>query len=135
MTLFCLPLLTDTFMKAHHSLVQPRAYRSQGEEGMQLQQWFVTNYSNSCHQDTVVHSAYKCTEIFSLDLIFARCQVTCPLLGTVDLGTYASLNLLGLEPQCSTIKGSVLFSTCCTQTVYTTTVCGTGPSRLTGKGV
>ena len=70
--------------------VYTRAYRPQRGRGhvtgivlcvpskIQIRQWFVTNYSNSCCLDCTMHTVDF--TIFSLDLNFARCLVTCPLL-------------------------------------------------------
>ena len=63
----------------------PRAYRPQRRRGhvtaivlcvpskIQIRQWFVTNYSNSCCLDCTMHTVDF--TIFSLDLNFARCLV------------------------------------------------------------
>ena len=45
---------------------------------IQTRQWFVTNYSNNCCLDCTM--LIEDFTIFSLDMNFARCLVTCPLL-------------------------------------------------------
>ena len=73
-----------------HTKFLSRAYRPQRGRGhvtatvlwvpskIQTRQWFVTNYSNICCLDCTMHTVDF--TMFSLDLNFARCLVTCPLL-------------------------------------------------------
>ena len=83
--------------KNFRPLVLPRAYRPQRHvtalvlcvpSKIQIRQWFVTNCSNSWCLDCTMHTMYF--TIFSLDLNFARCLVTCPL----PLWVYKPLVLL-----------------------------------------
>ena len=43
-----------------------------------IRQWFVTNYSNSCHLDSTMH--IEDFYYFQLTYEFARCLLTCLLL-------------------------------------------------------